>query len=60
MCGLQMNTRPRTWYIERYPKCNRVAGHEGPHREYDRRTFHIKAEWTDAEVRQQKGKHAPA
>lgn len=28
------------------PKCNRTAGHEGPHRELSRRTFGAKAEWT--------------
>ena len=30
---------------ERQARCNRTAGHERPHREYDRHTFAIVAEW---------------
>jgi hypothetical protein len=25
--------------------CNRTAGHPGPHRDYDRRTFTVRKEW---------------
>ena len=44
----------------RYPRCNRVAGHEGPHRLYDHRSFAIRAEWTDAEVFVERGRHERA
>lgn len=27
------------------PLCNRPAGHEGPHRVHDRRTFAVRLEW---------------
>lgn len=27
------------------PRCNRVAGHEGPHRQVSRRSFGTEAEW---------------
>ena len=50
-CGLQMADPPPKWPLRRRPMCNRTSGHEGPHREYDKRTFALRAEWTDAEAR---------
>lgn len=32
--------------FERQMFCNRVHGHPGPHRETDRHTFAVLAEWT--------------
>lgn len=32
------------------PRCNRTAGHPGPHRMIDRRTFVVLAEWGDADT----------
>jgi hypothetical protein len=29
----------------RLPRCNRPAGHEGPHQELDAKTFAPRAEW---------------
>lgn len=57
MCGLkfkEMGTNGR------YPRCNRVVAHEGPHRLYDSRSFVLKAEWSDAEVKVDRERHAPA
>lgn len=28
--------------------CNRIPGHEGPHRHYDPATFNVEGEWSDA------------
>lgn len=31
-------------------RCNRSVGHPAPHRNYDRRTFGVRAEWDEDEV----------
>jgi hypothetical protein len=51
VCGSQMQTPPPSWSLRRRPVCNRVPAHDGAHREYDKRTFAVRAEWTDEEVR---------
>jgi hypothetical protein len=43
VCGHQMATPPR-WTAKRPPVCNRIAGHEGPHRQSNPRDFTIEAE----------------
>lgn len=57
VCGLKFE---RMASNGRYPRCNRVVGHEGPHRLYDRLSFAVKAEWTDAEVKVDRKRHSPA
>ncbi len=44
-CGQKLYTRPVGWSINRPPECNRPVGHPGEHREYDRRTAEVRAEW---------------
>jgi hypothetical protein len=51
ICGLQMQAPPPDWPLRRRPKCNRVSNHEGAHREYDKNSYRVRAEWTDEEAR---------
>ena len=45
-CGVVLYNAPDGWTLRRNPKCNRPHGHRGPHREYDRRTAAVRAEWS--------------
>lgn len=44
-CGVKLDTRPPGWGRNRFPKCNRQVGHDGPHRDIDVHSFHVRHEW---------------
>lgn len=45
-CGSQAPPPwPKGWANKNAPTCNRVSGHDGPHRQIDRRSFGVQAEW---------------
>lgn len=43
--------RTEEWQRRNNPKCNRVAGHEGPHRQYNADNFAVLLEWENEEER---------
>lgn len=44
-CGDEMAVAPKGWKLRRRPRCNRPAGHTGPHQEIRARDFWLKAQW---------------
>lgn len=50
-CGAVMEDPPAGWTMRRRPKCNRTSDHEGEHREYDKRSFAVRATWADDQCR---------
>ena len=47
VCGLTGPWVGITTAFQRQVHCNRIPGHEGAHREYDRNTFAVIAEWAE-------------
>jgi hypothetical protein len=47
-CGDELQPKtawPKGWKPKRPPRCNRPAGHAGPHQEIRRSDFALRAEW---------------